>query len=79
MESRMNKWAKSKCLFCRKPMLKKDFHYCKEVDCPMGEMCEDCAIEHKKAHQREKDYSINLMENIISGICVKDNGNNTFL
>lgn len=67
--------GKGCCIFCRIKMLKKNYHYCKE--CFLGEMCEKCAIEHKKGHLKEKDESITIIENIICGVHVKDSGNNT--
>lgn len=73
----LNKRRMGNCLFCRKKMLVKDFYYCEE--CPMGEMCKECAIEHKKAHDKEKDLSITIVENVIAGTFVEFSGNNTFL
>ena len=53
-----------KCLFCRKKMLKKDFHYSEEKDCMMGEMCIDCAKLHKRYCDQNKDARLQLVDSI---------------
>tara|TARA_R110002126_G_scaffold29268_1_gene96844 strand:- start:274 stop:528 length:255 start_codon:yes stop_codon:yes gene_type:complete len=52
------------CLFCRKRTLKRQFHYCEEKNCCMGEMCIECAKEHKKNHDIKKEPAIALVDSI---------------
>ena len=53
-----------KCLFCRKVIHKKDYHYSEEKDCLMGEMCIDCAKLHKKHCDRAKDPRLSIVDSV---------------